>query len=268
MEEKMKFEWERKNSKNGQKPIYRFQEIAQKTLKVIRDNNGEIFEREFSVGQRFLTHKGLPVTMTGLNPKGATKESGYYIPVREITTNGLGKITDLSAQNQIDLLYWAEEEFKVPHEVSDDDSDISLEDAYTKAEVKIRLGQDRFRKNVEKVWKGKQCAVTGINYEPLLIASHVVRFSECLPGEHWDGANGMFLTAHLDALFDKYLITFIKKEFGFKIKWSKHVDKTALYELNIKGHEVLNTKVLRHEDHLKFEEYMLKHNEAFNSKNK
>jgi hypothetical protein len=170
--------------------------------------------------------------------------------------------------NIITMLNWLLKVETDEPEVSDDDSDISLEDAYKKAEVKIRLGQERFRKNVGKVWKGKQCAVTGINYEPLLIASHVVRFSECLPGEHWDGANGMFLTAHLDALFDKYLITFIKKEFGFKIKLSKHVDKTALYELNIKGHEVLNTKVLGHEDHLKFEEYMLKHNEAFNSKNK
>ncbi|MGI2092381.1 HNH endonuclease [Shewanella oncorhynchi] len=152
--------------------------------------------------------------------------------------------------------------------ISDDDSDISPEEAYKKAAVNIRKGQERFRKNVEKVWKGKQCAVTGINYEPLLIASHIVRFSECQPGEHWDGANGMFLTAHLDALFDKYMITFIKKEFGFKMKWSKYVDRAALHELNIKEYEVLNTEVLGLGDQLRFEKYMLKHNEVFERKNK
>lgn len=149
-----------------------------------------------------------------------------------------------------------------------DDEQHSEENVYKNSEQKVRQGQNKFRKNVEKVWNGKQCAVTGINFEPLLIASHIVRFSDCKEGEHWDGANGMFLTAHLDALFDKYLITFIEKSERFNMIYSRHVDRQALESINIKENNELNIKALGTLDLLKFKKYMLEHNKLFNARNK
>lgn len=56
------------------------------------------------MGDRFTTYNGLPVEMIELNPNGGNPDYGYYIIVREI--GGLGKKTDVSAQNQIDKLYF------------------------------------------------------------------------------------------------------------------------------------------------------------------
>jgi hypothetical protein len=162
----------------------------------------------------------------------------------------------------------SEGEYGTATSVPPEDVHSSPEETYKKAEVKIRQGQEKFRRNVEKVWKGKQCAVTGISYEPLLIASHIVRFSDCSTGEHWDGANGMFLTAHLDALFDKYLITFIIKLGDFRMKFSKNVDDAALHALNVNEYDLLNTVNLSLSEQRKFESYMLRHNEIFFNKEK
>lgn len=113
-------QWKRTKAVQGQKPLYTFEEIGDSTLRVTRDNDGEIFVRDFSIGDRFITYAKLKVEMESLNPNGGSEESGYYIIVREVTSSGIGKKTDVSAQNQIDKLYFAQEdneEFKSPHEV-------------------------------------------------------------------------------------------------------------------------------------------------------
>lgn len=102
----------------------------------------------------------------------------------------------------------------------------------------------------------------------MLIASHIVRFSDCKEGEHWDGANGMFLTAHLDALFDKYLITFIEESERFKMIFSKHVDRQALESISIREDNELNIKALGTLELLRFKKYMLEHNKLFYARDK
>ena len=118
-------QWQRTKRKNGQKPLYNFEEInGIHTLRVTRNNDGEIFKRDFKIGHRFTTYSGLPVEMVSLNPNSGNSSFGYYIIVREITKNGLGKKTDVSAQNQIDKLYWnrnPSQEVITPHEVSGTD---------------------------------------------------------------------------------------------------------------------------------------------------
>lgn len=112
--------WQRKVSKGGQKPFYTFEEVSSSILRVTRFNDGEEFQRDFCIGHRFTTYNGLPVEMISLNPNGGSKDFGYYLIVRELTSSGLGKKTDVSAANQIDKLYFdqviAAEEF-FPHEV-------------------------------------------------------------------------------------------------------------------------------------------------------
>ncbi|MBB4263753.1 HNH endonuclease [Bradyrhizobium sp. CIR3A] len=74
--------------------------------------------------------------------------------------------------------------------------------------VRQRVGQDIFRKALDDYWQGK-CAVTGISDRPLLRASHIVPWAECVSDEQrLDVFNGILLIADLDAVFDAALMTF------------------------------------------------------------
>jgi predicted restriction endonuclease len=74
--------------------------------------------------------------------------------------------------------------------------------------VRQRVGQDVFRKALLDYWGGS-CAVTGIAIPELLRASHAKPWADCATdAERLDAFNGFLLTANLDALFDRGLITF------------------------------------------------------------
>ncbi|TVT50506.1 MAG: hypothetical protein FHP94_03210 [Denitromonas halophila] len=75
-------------------------------------------------------------------------------------------------------------------------------------QVVQRVGQDIFRRRLIQYWGGK-CAMTGLNIETLLRASHIKPWANCdTDEERLDVFNGLLLAPHLDALFDKRLITF------------------------------------------------------------
>ena len=69
-----------------------------------------------------------------------------------------------------------------------------------------RVGQDIFRKSLEDYWQ-ESCAVTGIRDRSLLRASHIKPWADSTDAERLDVYNGILLTAHLDAAFDKHLMT-------------------------------------------------------------
>jgi hypothetical protein len=74
--------------------------------------------------------------------------------------------------------------------------------------VKQRVGQDTFRQALMDYWGGA-CAVTGIAIPEMLRASHLKPWAKCgCDEERLDVFNGFLLTANLDALFDRRLITF------------------------------------------------------------
>ena len=75
-------------------------------------------------------------------------------------------------------------------------------------EVLSRRGQDVYRKKLMDYWDEK-CAVTGCGEEKALRASHAKPWKECKTAkERINKYNGFLLSANLDALFDKGLITF------------------------------------------------------------
>ncbi len=75
-------------------------------------------------------------------------------------------------------------------------------------EVVQRVGQDIFRRTLIEYWGGR-CAVTGLDVVELLRASHVKPWADCeSDAERLDVFNGLLLAPHLDALFDKGLVTF------------------------------------------------------------
>jgi hypothetical protein len=74
--------------------------------------------------------------------------------------------------------------------------------------INARLGQGKFRKYLDMFWS-ESCAVTGCNIREVLRASHIKPWRECSNNkERLDPDNGLLLCAHLDALFDKGLISF------------------------------------------------------------
>lgn len=70
-----------------------------------------------------------------------------------------------------------------------------------------RVGQGAFRNALMNRWEGR-CAVTGLSCNELLRASHVKSWADSSNRERLDPENGLLLAAHVDALFDKGLITF------------------------------------------------------------
>ncbi len=78
----------------------------------------------------------------------------------------------------------------------------------TEAERSVlqRIGQNIFREALEEYWHGR-CAITGIADRSLLRASHIKPWADSTDVERLDVYNGLLLAAHLDAAFDKHLIT-------------------------------------------------------------
>lgn len=93
--------------------------------------------------------------------------------------------------------------------------------------VRQRIGQDAYRKAMLDYW-GNACSVTGLELPEVLRASHAKPWADCEnDAERLDVYNGFLLTANLDALFDRFLISFdfvgniiISKKIN-ELEWSK-----------------------------------------------
>lgn len=80
----------------------------------------------------------------------------------------------------------------------------------TKAQlVQARVGQGKFRSRVRAI--EESCRVTGVSADSLLIASHIKPWKKSSNEERLDGNNGLFLSPHVDKLFDSHLISFSAK---------------------------------------------------------
>jgi putative restriction endonuclease len=74
--------------------------------------------------------------------------------------------------------------------------------------VRQRVGQQVYRQSLMDYWGGA-CAVTGLAIPELLRASHAVPWADCTSdADRLNVFNGFLLAAHLDALFDRHLMTF------------------------------------------------------------
>jgi putative restriction endonuclease len=73
--------------------------------------------------------------------------------------------------------------------------------------INARLGQGGFREALLEIWDRK-CALTGCNITEVLRASHIKPWRDSNDVERLDPVNGVLLAASIDALFDKFLVTF------------------------------------------------------------
>lgn len=72
---------------------------------------------------------------------------------------------------------------------------------------KIRVAQTIYRNNVIKFWNNR-CAVTGVDDEKWLVASHIKPWKESSDEERVDPRNSLLLTPNFDKLFDRGIISF------------------------------------------------------------
>jgi hypothetical protein len=86
--------------------------------------------------------------------------------------------------------------------------DVTLNDVQKATLIMARRGQGEFRKRVQMI--EKECRVTGVHSSQLLIASHIKPWARSEPVEKLDGNNGLFLSPHVDKLFNDGFITFQK----------------------------------------------------------
>lgn len=73
--------------------------------------------------------------------------------------------------------------------------------------VTSRVGQGYFKSQLLEKYHS-QCAITKVTTRGILIASHIVPWSEASDEERLDVNNGILLSPLYDALFDKHLIAF------------------------------------------------------------
>jgi hypothetical protein len=92
-------------------------------------------------------------------------------------------------------------------DIADIYSQPDLLETERQALVQARIGQGEFRRQLMAKWEGC-CAVTGCGLADVLRASHCKPWRDSTDIERLDAANGLLLSANLDALFDRYLISF------------------------------------------------------------
>jgi hypothetical protein len=102
--------------------------------------------------------------------------------------------------------------------------------------VTSRIGQGAYRKRIIHRWEYK-CAVTGFDKLDVLIASHIVPWSDSNNNERLDVDNGILLSPTYDALFDRHLISF---ENSGMIVLSDVIKMDAYSKIGVSGKERIN----------------------------
>ena len=141
------------------------------------------------------------------------KRKGAYLPVQPILFN-----QPLIAAEPSQAL-----ELNLPNETE------------RKGLVTSRVGQGAYRKRIIHRWEYK-CAVTKFDDLRILIASHIVPWSESTDIERLDVDNGLLLSPTYDALFDRHLISF---EHNGKIILSDTIEMQAYQKIGVTGLETI-----------------------------
>ena len=110
-------------------------------------------------------------------------------------------------------------------------------------EVKTRVNQNFFRQMVLANYGGK-CALTGIDIMELLVASHIIPWSDN-EKERLNPQNGICLSSLIDKAFDKGLITFLDDGsvlFSNRLKSNVGKDYFSKYFEPIKNEKLIEPK--------------------------
>ncbi len=129
----------------------------------------------------------------------------------------------------------------------DTESDSIEIDTSSEAIVKVRKGQQKFRRNVVKYWDGC-CCLTGLKKAEVLIASHIIPWELASNKARLDKFNGLLLSPNADKLFDKGFISF--DEHGNLIRGVK-ISEEDLNALGLQSGMKIHGLTTKHHEYLK-----------------
>jgi putative restriction endonuclease len=96
---------------------------------------------------------------------------------------------------------------------NEEEQQLIADDSLTETEkvtlVLSRRGQGKFRNRVQAV--ESTCRITGVSSSQFLIASHITPWKHTDNSERLSGNNGLFLSPHVDRLFDGGFISFTRQ---------------------------------------------------------
>ena len=154
----------------------------------------------FSLISRFL-----PIKYSAFQEDGSGNQ-GYLYPCNEELS-----ITLLELIGVLNVYNSNEDQLELPvDEVIEKERNplqIIIAETESEAKMKIRRGQQKFRKDLMPLWNN-QCPLCGISLEILLRASHSKPWKDSSDAERLDPYNGILLCCNHDALYDKGLISF------------------------------------------------------------
>lgn len=154
-------------------------------------------------GHKILFQHASATLFAELNRDFSVSQSGYIVPDTTVLTMLLKRASSLaySLPNQ------AQTDFETEVIQILDQLPTSVKGTEVERMVRQRIGQQTFRNAMMHYW-GNACAITGISIPALLRASHAKPWAECgSDAERLDVFNGFLLSANLDALFDRFLIS-------------------------------------------------------------
>jgi putative restriction endonuclease len=146
----------------------------------------------------------LPSKYSPLQESGRGNQA-YLFPIPDLMGDALLGITatNIPSMPVLDL-----SEIPFDHEEQDLIALDSLRETEKVSLVLSRRGQGLFRTRVSTI--EDHCRVTGLASEKFLIASHIKPWKQSDNAERVDGNNGLFLSPHVDKLFDSGMISFTK----------------------------------------------------------
>ena len=107
--------------------------------------------------------------------------------------------------------------------------DLTKEGEDIASETKRRKGQDYFRHMILANYGGR-CALTGIDIPQLLLASHIIPWSDKLhKRDRLNPCNGICLSALYDKAFDQGLITFSPDDFSVQLSSALRENESKEY---------------------------------------
>lgn len=108
--------------------------------------------------------------------------------------------------------------------------------------IKQRVNQNVFRTMVLSNYENK-CAITGINIPELLVAGHIIPWTDSTPQQKLDPENGVCLSSLYDKAFDKGLITISPDNYTIIISSAlREYEKQKYYDKHfgcIKGRKII-----------------------------
>lgn len=94
--------------------------------------------------------------------------------------------------------------------------------------IKQRINQSVFRSMILSNYE-ERCAITGINIPELLVAGHIIPWSDSTPKQKLDAENGICLSALYDKAYDKGLITISPDDYSILLSSALREYETQKY---------------------------------------